>query len=74
MEDRFNNFRVGELVIVGKMDEEKWEPSFKVEECVIGVVQQTLSWAELHDTYLVYYNGQERWQNQSLLRKIVIND
>jgi len=29
-------FKVGELVVVGKMNEEKWEPSFKPEECCFG--------------------------------------
>jgi hypothetical protein len=63
-------FKVGELVVVGKMNEEKWEPSFKPEECCFGVIRRTLSWVELYDTYVVYYDGRERWQDESLLRKI----
>ena len=63
-------FKVGELVLVGRMDNEKWQPSFKPEECCVGVVQRTLSWVEMFDTYAVYYDGKERWQDESLLRKI----
>jgi hypothetical protein len=70
----FNNFEIGELVLVGKMNDEIWEPSFKVEECVVGIIQQTLSWVEMHDTYLVYYDGKEKWKDQSLLRKIKNHD
>lgn len=63
-------FKVGELVLVGRMDNEKWEPSFKPEECCVGIVQRTLSWVEMYDTYVVYYDGKDRWQDESLLRKI----
>jgi hypothetical protein len=34
------------------------------------VIRRTLSWVELYDTYVVYYDGRERWQDESLLRKI----
>ena len=63
-------FKVGELVLVGQMDNEKWKPSFKPEACCVGIVRQTLSWVETYDTYVVYYDGKDRWQDESLLRKI----
>jgi len=63
-------FKIGELVLVGQMDNEKWKPSFKSEECFVGIVRRTLSWVEMYDTYVVYYDGKDRWQDESLLRKI----
>lgn len=62
-------FKVGELVEVGKMNE----------ECCFGVIRRTLTWVVggglvLYDTYLIYYDGREQWQDESLLRKIKKHD